>query len=196
MPGRSRRRAVASLALAALLAAAGCTGDDGGAGASTTATEPASTASPDATYAVVQGTPLAVAAIPDAVAAVEAARGGPQEYTEINVTPEVVNIFVAVEGDQEVAYVVPAGGEPEPPADPVARVGPAFTLEEVDLDAPVRLVQDVQDRFPGGVVNRVALVELPDEGLVWAVQHRSALGGLFNTFYSPDGRLLGGGPVA
>ena len=53
---------------------------------------------------VVQGTILKVADFPAAVAAVEAARGGPQQLVEVNATPDGVNVFAAADADPEVAY--------------------------------------------------------------------------------------------
>ena len=55
---------------------------------------------------VVQGTLLKVADFPAAVAAVEAARGGPQQLVEVNATPDGVNVFVAADAGHEVAVLL------------------------------------------------------------------------------------------
>ncbi len=47
--------------------------------------------------------------VPAAVAAVEAQRGGPQQYTEINAFNQGVNVFVATSEGSELAYVYTNG---------------------------------------------------------------------------------------
>jgi hypothetical protein len=202
---------------AAVGAGAGCSRSGGDATA-----EAASTT-------VRQGTVLRVADIPAAVAAVEAALGGPQQYAEINATPEGVNLFVRGSETEELAYFYrsAAGGEAsvvtstpaagpettgiagtaasvgppgpgvlEPPDGPTPLSSTPFALEGVDLAAASGLVQQVQDRFPGSEVVQAALVQVPDQGLVWGLRSRSALGGLLNVFFNPDGRLLAVDPVS
>jgi hypothetical protein len=163
------------------LGAAGCSGDDG--------------AGPSATT-VKQGTVLQVDDIPAAVAAVEAARGGPQEYAEINATPEGVNLFVAVGADEELAFFYrSAGPSLEPPERPTPLSSAPFPLDGIDLAIAPDLVQRVQDEFPGSEVVQVALVQLPDQGVVWGVRSRSAMGGLLNVFFSPTGAILAVDPA-
>jgi hypothetical protein len=140
------------------------------------------------TTTVAAGTDLRVRDVEAAVRAVEAARGGPQRYTEINAITTGVNVFVAVSDTDELDYFFTGGGLTEPEA-PKPLAGEPFTLEGVDLTAPARLVDDVHERFPGSRVTQVALVRLPDLGLVWGVRSRSSRGGDLNVFFTPDGRL-------
>ena len=104
---RAGRRAGLSLRVTSLLAVvlvsgasllAGCSGGE--------PTSPATTAA--------AGSVLRTADFPAAVAAVEAERGPGQRYVEINATPEGVNVFVAVDAEDEVAYYF-TDGRLEPP---------------------------------------------------------------------------------
>src|SRR5207248_5403884 len=68
--------------------------------------------------------------VPAAVAAVQATRGGLQQYTEINAFDQGVNVFVAVGDGNEVAYVYRDAGL-DPPAPPQAAVGARFGVDGV-----------------------------------------------------------------
>jgi hypothetical protein len=127
------------------------------------------------------------------VAAVEAERGPGQRYTEINATPEGVNVFVAVDGSDEVACYF-TEGRLEPPGEATPQTSTPFTLDGIDLSLGDRLVQQTVERFPGATVVSAALVQLP-EGLRWAVRSRSAQGGLLNILFSPTGELLSVAPA-
>ena len=124
--------------------------------------------------------------IPAAVRAVEQALGGPQRYTEINANADGVSLFVTSGDANEVAYFF-HGGTLDPPDPPVARQSEPFALDGVPLDMGARLVARIEQQFAGAVVTRLALVDLPDQNLGWALTHRSASGGLLNSFFSTTG---------
>jgi hypothetical protein len=136
---------------------------------------------------------LKVAEVPAAVAAVQQALGGAQQYTEINVISSGVNLFVASNGQERAYFYV--DGSLQPPGAPASTETTPFGLDGVDLTAPVRLVADAQQRFPGAVVETVALVRTSDLGLVWGLRTRSSRGGVLNVLYSPDGRLVAVSPA-
>jgi hypothetical protein len=139
-------------------------------------------------------TPLRIADVPAAVAALEQRLGGPQRYTEINATPDGVNLFVANAAGGESPWFYRSGhGLEPPPADGVA-AATAFGLAGVDLTLGTELVLQVQQQFPEAVVESVALVDLPGRGLVWAVRSRSVKGGELDLLFSPDGQLLSAAP--
>jgi hypothetical protein len=124
--------------------------------------------------------------LPAAVAAVEAARGGRQRYTDLNVTPDGVNVFVALDGGREVVYFW-NGSRLDPPTEPVAASLPAFSLDGVDLTVGPGLVESVARQFPTGAVVGLALVSRADAGVVWTVGYRSAQGGLLTVLFGPRG---------
>ena len=183
---RSGRRAGHSLRVTSLLAvvlvggASLLTGCSGG--------EPASPATTAAA-----GSELRTADFPAAVAAVEAELGPGQRYVEINATPEGVNVFVAVDASDEVAYYF-TDGRLEPPGEAAPRTSTPFTLDGIDLSLGERLVRETEERFPGATVVSAALVQLP-EGLRWALRSRSSQGGLLNVLFTPTGELTSVAPV-
>jgi hypothetical protein len=124
--------------------------------------------------------------IPVAVRAVEQAAGGPQRYTEINANTDGVTLFVASGDSDEVSYFF-HDGTLDPPGAPAPRQDEPFALDGVPLDVGAQLVMRIEQQFKGAAVTRLALIDLPDQGLGWALTHRSASGGLLNSFYSPAG---------
>ncbi|HEX9260707.1 MAG TPA: hypothetical protein VF855_14295 [Acidimicrobiales bacterium] len=137
---------------------------------------------------------LQVGQIAPAVRAVEAKTGGAQRYSEINATPEGVNLFVTAGEDDEQAWFY-ADGRLSGPGEPKKREGDSFDLGGVTIDAAPRLVDQVEKQFPGARVVRVALLVVDDQGLVWAVRSRSAKGGELALFYTPGGALLSVSPI-
>jgi hypothetical protein len=132
--------------------------------------------------------------IPAAVHAVEQATGGPQRYTEINANTDGVTLFVASGETDEVSYFF-HDGTLDAPSSPTPRQNPPFALDGVPLDVAARVVTRIEDQFKGAVVTKLALIDLPDQGLGWAVTHRSASGGLLNSFYAPTGEVKAVAPA-
>jgi hypothetical protein len=126
--------------------------------------------------------------IPAAVHAVEQAAGGPQRYTEINANIDGVTLFVASGDNDEVSYFFHAGTL-DPPGAPAPRQDEPFALDGVPLDVAAQLVTRIEQQFKGAVVTKLALVDLPGQGLGWAMTDRSASGGLLNSFYAPTGEV-------
>jgi hypothetical protein len=172
------RRAIVGVLATGLMA--GCS--------SGTARPPTSTAAPPASV-------LQAAEFPAAVRAVEAARGGPQRYVELNATPDGVNVFVAVDASDEVAYHY-ADGALDAPGPEQPRTSTPFTLDGVDVGLADDLVAETQARLPGATVVRAALLDLPEQGLRWAMRSRSPRGGLLDVVYTPDGDLVSVAPSA
>jgi len=139
------------------------------------------------------GPPLRIDLAPAGVAAVEAARGGPQQFTEINAFDQGVNLFVATGDGNELAYVY-RDGALEPPASPEPAAGTPFGLQGVAVDAGPRLLADVKTRLPGVTPVAITLGQRPVEGLVWDVGVLGEKGGRIDMLYTPGGVFLG--PVA
>ena len=128
--------------------------------------------------------------VPAAVAAVEAARGGPQQFTEINAFDQGVNLFVATGDGNELAYVYRDGTGLDPPSAPQPATETPFATTGVALDAGARLPSDVAGRLPGARPVAVSLVQRPDAGLVWDVAVIGAKGSPLDVLYTPQGALL------
>jgi hypothetical protein len=137
--------------------------------------------------------PLRIDLAPAGVAAVEAVRGGPQQYTEINAFNQGVNLFVATGDGNELAYVY-RDGTLEPPGSPEPASGTPFALQGVAVDAGARLLADVKTRLPEVTPVAITLVQRPIEGLVWDVGVLGEKGGRIDMLYTPAGVFLG--PVA
>ena len=99
-------------------------------------------------------------------------------------------MFVATGDGNELPYVY-RDGTLEPPVAPQPATRPAFGTETVALDAGPRLVREVADRLPGSRPVAVALVERPNEGLVWDVTVIGSKGGQLDVLYTPQGVMLG-----
>jgi hypothetical protein len=162
------------LALVVLLLAAACSGGGSSSGSTTTAAP------------VV----LRLDLVPAAVAAVEAARGGPQQYTEINAFDQGVNLFVATGDGNELPYVYRDGTGLEAPTAPQPATETPFATTGVALDAGARLPTDVVGRLPGSRPVAVALVQRPTDGLVWDVSVIGGKGSPIEVLYTPQGALL------
>ena len=165
------------LALVASLALAAACSGGGSSSGSTTTTTPA----PEV---------LRLDLVPAAVTAVESARGGPQQYTEINAFDQGVNLFVATGDGNELAYVYRDGTGLEAPSAPQPAGGTPFATTGVALDAGARLPTDVAGRLPGSRPVAVALVQRPADGLVWDVSVIGAKGSALDVLYTPQGALL------
>ncbi len=100
-----------------------------------------------------------VADIAAAVAAVEAKLGGPQQFFEINATPLVVNLFVAVHAATRAeAFTYVDGTVASKPAG--AASGHTFAGSALHLDA-THLLDRVRTQLPGSVIEGVEIVGGP-----------------------------------
>ena len=134
---------------------------------------------------------LRVGDIPAAVTAVEQRLGGPQRYSEINVTNEGVNVFVVFDDAHEQTWFFNGHALQDPGDVKRTEEHKPFTLESVRLEMAAKLARSVLDRFPGATLLQLALIR-PDEPVVWAVRTRGPLGGIAETFFSTDGQPMGG----
>ncbi len=129
--------------------------------------------------------------IAPAVAAIEAELGGPQQYFEINATPQLVNLFVAIDGATRVAPYVYVGGELAPAADPAGAEGPTFGSESLSFD-PDAVLDAVGAELPDADVELFSIAGNP-------VQYRASVqsddGGALEVVVAADGRVLSVDPV-
>jgi hypothetical protein len=183
------RSAVAAAVVVLALPTAGCSSSHGSNAPETCAATTVAGAAPTTQVVGGAATVLRVSDIPVAVHAVERARGGPQRYTEVNATTGGVNVFVATDASNEVSYFYD-GCALSAPGPVTAAEGTGFDLAGVSLDVSTNLVAKVTGKLPGATIERFALVNLPPDGVVWAIKARVAKGGLVNLRYSPAGDLI------
>lgn len=176
----------------AVLVALGSACSDGGGAADDSAAETVAT---DGSASSRDTRSAAVELLEPAVAAVEAERGGPQEYTEINVQLDLVNLFVALDDGTELAYVYREDGL-DVPTEPQAQPDGAepFTLADVPLDAVETFDDLLAAEVPDSALVALTLAPRPETGLAWTATLLSPKGGVLDVLISPNGTILGAAP--
>jgi hypothetical protein len=155
--------------LAAVALAAGCDGEDG------------------------RATPV-LEEIAPAVAAVEAELGGPQQFFEVNATPQVVNLFVATEGATQVVPYVYVGGELAPAAEPAGAEGPTFGADALTFDAAT-VLDAVAAEVPDSDVVLFSVAGGPDGAVQYTANVSSGDGGSLDVVLGADGSIQSVTPV-
>ncbi len=181
---RATFRFVAASAIVMIVSTA-CSGSSGGGGGSTPTTQPAlsSTAS-------VVGAPASqprVDLIRDAVAALEAKLGSPQQYFEINATSQLVNLIVALNGGTVARPWVYLDGELSSSPGSDAN-GNTFAASALDFD-PDTVLSKLQAELPQSRAD-LFFVEGGPGGLVrYSVAVTSSQGGQLVVAVGPDGTV-------
>jgi hypothetical protein len=127
-----------------------------------------------------------------AVAAVEADRGGPQQYTEINVQPGFVNLFVALDDGTELAYVFKETGLEVPTeATPQPEGIAAYGLDGIDVSAVSGFDEMLQFELPNSSLGQLSLLALPNQGVMWNAAVVSIQGGgILDVLISANGEIV------
>ena len=134
---------------------------------------------------------LLVGRIDDAIADVEDAFGGPQDYFEISATADRVILIVAVDGATaaEQAFWSVDEGLLGPEA-----VGPAsgatFRAAALDFDSGAVLGQ-VDDELPDAEIVDFAITGGPDGSVIYDASVQSAQGGVLLVRLGAQGQILG-----
>ena len=167
------RVVLAALAGLLVLAGAACGGDDSGGGA-------------DAGF---------VADIRSAVAAVEADLGDGQEFFEVTATPQLTNVFVAVDDATAAVPYLFVDGELQPPAPTLTGAsGFTFTADAIDFDEDT-ILDSIASELPDATVESLS-VEGGEGGVVrYVVSVRSEAGGLLDVTVGVDGAVLAVDPL-
>lgn len=126
--------------------------------------------------------------IEPAMAAVDAERGGPQQYYEVNATPQFVNLFVAEGTDQVQAYLY-VDGELQPPTPPQDATGLTFGADAVAFD-PDELLSGVDEELPGSDITVLALAAGADGRVQYIATLESERGGVLDVTLDADGTVL------
>ena len=134
--------------------------------------------------------PVAIDDIRPAIDAVEAELGAGQQFFEVNATPQLVNLFVAVDDATSAVPYIFFDGELQPPA-PALPVESGFTFGADAVDFDVDTVLDsVADELPDSTIEGFA-IEGGDGGVVrYLVSISSSQGGVLAVTVASDGDIL------
>jgi hypothetical protein len=181
-----RSAATRRLAMVALLftATAACSSQSHGASTSVRAS----------TIATIAGSelPLRVELIRPAVAALEAKLGGRQKYLEVNASPTLVNLFVAVDNaTQAVAFVYAEGKLSDPSTPEQVKAGaPTFEAKDITFDDK-RVLAPVIAALPTSTYRVFSVVGVAGGGVSYLVTMQSSKGGELQVPVKADGSIIG-----
>jgi hypothetical protein len=134
--------------------------------------------------------PLVAEVVP-ALEAVEAELGGPQDYYEVNATPQLVNVFVATDGGSTATAYVYIDRQLQPPAPPRDGAGgETFRAEDLDFDPGV-ILGGIADELGDPTISQFVVVGGPGGAVQYSAFVTSDQGGVLDVLLGPDGAVLG-----
>ncbi|MEO6652724.1 MAG: hypothetical protein ABIP17_08735 [Ilumatobacteraceae bacterium] len=129
--------------------------------------------------------------ISDAVAAIEAHYGAPQEYFEISAGLESIGVIVAVDGAtaaEQSSFSAEAGlVGPEPVGE---ASGATFVGGDITFD-PDRVFDRIRDELDDPVIVDFAIQGGPDGTVIYDVTVATTSGGVLLVLVAPDGTIQG-----
>lgn len=130
----------------------------------------------------------------DAVAAVDAELGGPQEYFEVTSTAQLTNVFVVTDDATAAIPYVFLDGALQAPGPPLEGAGNSFTAAALTYDESV-LLGRIADELPSATIESLSVDGGPNGAVRYVVAARSQEGGLLEIVVGPDGVILSVEPV-
>ena len=116
-------------------------------------------------------------------------RGGPQRYFEVNATPQLVNVFVAVDEATATVPYVYVDGELGPAAPSQAAEGATFTADAVAFD-PATVLDEISEDLPDSEISLFSIIGGPGDAVRYGALVRSPEGGTLDITVDADGRVL------
>ena len=130
-----------------------------------------------------------------AVAAVEADRGGAQLFFEITATPQLTNVFVAIDNGTAAVPYVYLDGELQP-AGPIitGAAGQTFASDAIDFDESI-VFSGVETDLPTGTIDAFSLEGGPGGFVRYVISVRSEQGGVLDIVVTPTGSIIEVNPL-
>ncbi len=134
-----------------------------------------------------------VAQIDDAIEALEAELGGPQEFFEINATARLVNLFVALDGATAVQPWLFFDGELTA-QDREPAQGGVLLASDIDFD-PLTIFAQLQIELPSATIETFYIQGDGKGAVRYAALLTTSLGGAIEVELGADGRILASEPL-
>ena len=131
-----------------------------------------------------------VSDIAAAAAAVDAALGGPQEFFEITATPQLTNVFVAIDGGTAAVPYIYLDDELQLPAPRIdGAAGQTFKADAIDFDEAT-VLDGVENDLPNAMIDAFSVEGGPGGFVRFVVSARSEQGGVLDIVVAPSGAVI------